>query len=164
MRDWLTQFLDEDLLDDMLRREMARARRHGEHLSLILLEAHCREEIRKEVAYPILKQFARLVKAQTRVEDLGFRLRNRILLLLPETDPFGVRSVAEKISKVAGEQKYLARGGCGGVQVEVKCGMATFPQDGEIIGDLLETLNKDIEIPWENKSLPGRSPEVEVPK
>ena len=84
--DSLTGLLKEDWLKQGLDDELNRAERFGRDLGILMLEPLIPEELVRDLSYPVLKKLGNVSKEVTRIVDVGVRLKNRLLWLLPEQE------------------------------------------------------------------------------
>ncbi|WP_260465804.1 sensor domain-containing diguanylate cyclase [Stutzerimonas xanthomarina] len=110
-----------------LEAELARARRHDESLSLLMLDIDHFKRVNDVHGHPIgdavLKQFTATCASMLRAHDLFGRLGGEeFAIALPHTDLDGARSVAEKI-RMAIEQAPLTTA-AGNIGITVSIGVA----------------------------------------
>ncbi len=100
--DPLTGLINRGLLDDLGAKEIARAKRHGYGLSVVLFELDHFDAITSDYGYEtgdtLLRQVARLVTGNMRREDFVARLDGTAFaLLLPSTRLAGAQQLAERL-------------------------------------------------------------------
>lgn len=105
--DSLTGLLKEEWLKQGLDDELNRAERFGRDLGLLMLEPAVPEELARDLNYPVLKKLGNVSKEVTRVVDVGVRIKNRLLWLLPETSEEGVKVATQKIAEKFSEQEFV---------------------------------------------------------
>src|SRR5690606_32292127 len=105
--DSLTGLLKEEWLKQGLDDELNRAERFGRDLGLLLLEPAIPDELIRDLSYPVLKKLGNVSKEVTRQVDVGVRLRNRLLWLLPETSEEGVKVARNKIAEKFAQQEFV---------------------------------------------------------
>lgn len=122
---------------------IAAGRRHGHSLGCVLLDVDRFKVINDTHGHPagddVLRSVARAVEDRLRVEDVAGRLGgDEILVLLPDTGPEGVRTVAENIRHhvAAGDMRAGGRP----IRVSVSVGWVTW--QGEDGGDLLQRVDR----------------------
>jgi diguanylate cyclase (GGDEF)-like protein len=126
-------------LEISLRRELKRAARHKEPLSLILLECHIvDEDYRRQKFAPVFKQIATIIRRNIRDEDTEIILGRNVLLILPVTFLDGARIVASKIARQI--QKSIIKGieDLTDFEMHLIFGFSNFPADGSEREELLE--------------------------
>ena len=105
--DSLTGLLKEEWLKQGLEDELNRAERFGRDLGLLLLEPTVPPDLVRDLSYPVLKKLGNVSKRVTRIVDVGVRLKNRLLWLLPETSEDGLLVARDKIAKKFAEQDFV---------------------------------------------------------
>ena len=132
----LTQLANTDVLTGVssrrsflagLEAELARARRHNESLSLLMLDIDHFKRVNDLYGHPVgdtvLKQFAAICASMLRAHDLFGRLGGEeFAIALPHTDPDGARSVAEKIRMAIGQLPLSTA--AGDIAITVSIGVA----------------------------------------
>lgn len=141
--DPLTGLANHAQLRRQLEIELARARRHGRELGLVLLDADRFAKINDRHGHAAgdlaLMGLARVLRSRTRAHDLPARQGGeQFAVLLPETGPQGTAGFAEKIRKAVVE----ARLGPGGGRLSVSLGTAVFPRDGADPDELFEAAER----------------------
>lgn len=130
--DGLTEVYNARFLRTALRRELRRASRFGQELSLVRVEL---DAIESQDGEPddsrdamVLRELAGVLSRQVRSFDLVARLGAReFALMLPQTGRDGAVEVAER-TRAAVEQYAFSVGPAG--TVTVTCGVAVFPREG----------------------------------
>lgn len=102
--DPLTGLINRGLLDDLGRKEVARARRHGYGLTVVVMEPDHFDVINSRHGYDIgdgvLRHISALATASLRTEDLVARLdHSEFALLLPSTRIAGAQQMAERLRR-----------------------------------------------------------------
>jgi diguanylate cyclase (GGDEF)-like protein len=142
--DELTQVYNYRFLKTALRREMKRAQRFGQQLSLIMIDVDnlkayndCHGHLRGSF---LLKEIASLFASQVRSWDLVAKYGgDEFTLILPQTEREGALVVAERLrAVVSGHTFPLADPG----SVTVSLGVATFPDDADAAGSLIEAADR----------------------
>jgi len=124
--DALTGLFNRRHLDDELRRRHSDARRHHEPLSVLLLDIDHFKHVNDTYGHPVgdlvLTEFARILEAGTRDEDISGRWGGEeFLVILPRTDLHHAVEVADRIRQtvansvvVSGRQavSVTVSGGC----------------------------------------------------
>ncbi len=146
--DKLTRLYNEDFLREELKRELKRAERYGRPLSFLLIDPNLSEEDYLQVGFLALKKIAAITRELTRFLDIKVRIKNRILILLPETDYHGALKVAEKIYKKIDETTFRQ---FPNIKMNPKIGIASFPEDGVDKESIFKALEKDMEVPLKEK-------------
>jgi diguanylate cyclase (GGDEF)-like protein len=134
--DQLAQFANTDVLTgarsrraffDGLDAELARARRHGDCLSLLMLDIDHFKRVNDVHGHPagdvVLKQFAVICAALLRGHDLFGRIGGEeFAIALPNTDLEGARCVAEKIRQAIAQAPVATT--AGEISITVSIGLA----------------------------------------
>lgn len=125
-------------VDICLKRELKRAARHKEPLSLMLIECYIpNEEYRKTKFVTIFKQIASVIRRIIRDEDYEIIFGRQLLLILPVTFPDGARTVASKITKKVGTVAFKEVENLSSFEVYLIFGFASFPESGTDRSELL---------------------------
>jgi two-component system cell cycle response regulator len=124
--DGLTGLLNHRRLQERLYEEFRRAQRHGDGLSLLMLDLDLFKELNDrcghQVGDRVLKDISKLIVASVRETDLCARYGGEeFAVLLPRTQLNGALSVAERILKGANVKPIE------GQKVTVSIGVACFP-------------------------------------
>ena len=123
--------------------ELARARRHGRELGLVVLDVDRFGKINERHGHAAgdqsLMGVARVLRMNTRAHDLAARSGGEeFAVLLPETGAQGVAVYSEKVRASVSE----ARLGPGASRLTVSLGTAVFPRDGDDVDALLEAADR----------------------
>lgn len=143
--DSLTGLLKEDWLKQGLDDELNRAERFGRDLGLLLLEPEVPEELMRDLSYPVLKKLGNVSKEVTRQVDVGVRVKNRLLWLLPETSEDGVKVATQKISEKFSEQTFVDSSTGESFQGSFRSAYFVFPSQTKDREDILKRLAAQLE-------------------
>jgi diguanylate cyclase (GGDEF)-like protein len=151
LTDDLTEVYNARFIKTALKREVRRAGRHGQELSLLLIEADrfdawCTQhgELRGSVA---MREFAKLLAQQVRSFDLMARAGDaRFIVVLPQTSRSGALEVAERM-RAAVERQSIADATPGAFTVSI--GLSSFPQEGTDDVALVRTAERALARAWE---------------
>jgi diguanylate cyclase (GGDEF)-like protein len=129
--DSLTGLANRRLCTAALEKELARAQRFDEPLTLVLADIDDFKRINDRWGHPtgdeVLKTFARRLQESVREIDLAGRWGGEeFALLLPGTDLEGGRQLAERIRRLVREQRLAAPDGTP-IGVSASFGVASFP-------------------------------------
>jgi len=113
--DGLTQIYNKRYFIESLERELARAKRYGRALSLIMFDIDFFKGINDTYGHlagdHILKELAQLVKGRTRSEEIVARYGGEeFVVLVPETDNAGATALAEQLRKLVEARTYSFEG------------------------------------------------------
>lgn len=130
--DGLTEVYNSRFLRTALRRELRRAARFGQELSLVLVEPDQMEAVRAEQgelrAAALLRELASLLAPQVRAYDLVARAGgDSFMLVLPQTGIADATEIAERLRAAVERQAFL-EGAPGAVTASF--GVASFPREG----------------------------------
>jgi two-component system cell cycle response regulator len=109
--DGLTQIFNRRYFEETLEREISRCNRYGRVMSLVLIDIDHFKQINDTYGHLagdyILKQIASTIRTKVRREDVFARYGGEeFALLLPEVDPKGALSMAEKARKLVESQHF----------------------------------------------------------
>lgn len=145
--DHLTGLYNRLHFDARLKTEVGRARRFGQHLSLLLLDLDDFKAVNDRAGHPagdqVLREVGRLIVEQIRDIDIGARYGGEeFAIILPETPRSGAYVVAERLRRqVAGS--FRRRGsGARITRTTISGGLATFPEDSEDADTLIERADR----------------------
>lgn len=131
--DALTLLYNRRYLDDVLPREMDRARRYGHALSILMIDLdhfkRINDEYGHDVGDEVLNLFGERLRALSRFADLSARWGGEeFLVMMPETSGARAREVAQRLCTGLGTMPYQTR--AGDVTVTLSIGVATMdPED-----------------------------------
>jgi diguanylate cyclase (GGDEF)-like protein len=140
--DHLTGLYNRLYFDARLKTEVGRARRFGQHLSLLFLDLDDFKAVNDSAGHPagdlVLREVGRLIVEQIRDIDIGARYGGEeFAIILPETPRSGAYVVAERLRRqVAGS--FRRRGAAKIPRTTISGGLATFPEDAEDADTLIE--------------------------
>jgi diguanylate cyclase (GGDEF)-like protein len=147
VRDDLTNVYNYRYLRTALRRELRRAARFGQELSIIKidvdhLKAH-NESLGELKGNLLLRELASALAQQVRSFDVMARHgEDEFMLILPQTDRDGAAEVAERV-RAAVERQAFSPTDAGAVTVSL--GVATFPQDAADVRGLAAAADRALQ-------------------
>ena len=146
--DDLTQVYNYRFLKSALRREIKRAGRYHQDLSLLMLDVDNLKGYNDRHGHIrgsfLLREMAGLFAAHVRSWDLVAKYGgDEFTVILPQTDLTGAHAAAERLRCAVEEHTFpLAQRG----QITVSIGIAAFPIDGQTTSALIETADRALYI------------------
>jgi diguanylate cyclase (GGDEF)-like protein len=139
--DGLTGLMDQASFRSRLRSEMARTRRYGTPLSLIMIDIDHFKDYNDAHGHPagdeILRRLAELLQNSCRESDVAARYGGEeFALLAPNLDKTSGMELAERIRLLVSEQ-FLQDD-----RLTVSLGLATAPQDAETPEDFIQAADQ----------------------
>jgi len=134
--DHLTGASNRSYLDSRLESEIRRARRYGEHLSLLLLDLDDFKSVNDTRGHPVgdrvLREVGRLILKTVRDVDIAARYGGEeFAVVLPETPKRGALVVAERV-RAEVEKCFKKRGDFErAIRLTLCGGLASYPEDAE---------------------------------
>jgi len=130
--DNLTGLLNRSAFDEMLAREISRAKRHDSNLTLIFLDLDDFKRINDTLGHlagdEVLKKVSQLIMAEKRSEDFAARYGGEeITILLPETSKSDGWIIGERIRQKIAEMEIPYEGK--NIKATISGGLASFPID-----------------------------------
>jgi diguanylate cyclase (GGDEF)-like protein len=140
-RDPLTDLYNRRHLEISLQRELARARRHGFPLSLLMLDVDHFKAFNDtnghDAGDEVLRNVAQVLKRHTRAEDVACRYGGEeFLVVLPDCRLDDAYSKGEAIREAIAQLHVVSRG-VALPRITSSLGIACYPQDGERMEDLV---------------------------
>jgi two-component system, cell cycle response regulator len=139
--DGLTGLVNHRTLQARLDEHLAACQRYARKVSFILIDIDHFKAVNDTYGHPtgdlVLRGIARLLQTEARTTDVAARYGGEeFALVMPETDRAGAVRTAERIrEKVA---KAVFQSDQGELKVTLSVGVATFPDDAQTKGDLVE--------------------------
>jgi diguanylate cyclase (GGDEF)-like protein len=140
-RDPLTDLYNRRHLEISLQRELARARRHGFPVSLIMLDVDHFKDFNDtnghDAGDEVLRNVAHVLKRHTRAEDVACRYGGEeFLLVLSDCAVDDAYAKGEAIREAIAQLHVFARG-LALPRITASLGIACYPEDGERMEDLI---------------------------
>ncbi|CAH0537531.1 GGDEF domain-containing protein [Vibrio marisflavi] len=112
IRDGLTGLYNRRALEELAPKEMARAQRHNDHLSILLIDIDAFKKINDtyghQVGDSVLRKAAKLIQHATRKEDISFRYGGEeFLVILPATSLDQAALAAAKLRRLIASANLL---------------------------------------------------------
>lgn len=131
--DSLTGLQNRRLFDETFDKELNRARRYGQPLSLVMLDLHRFKEVNDKYGHPrgdeVLRATAATLKKALRTSDSAFRIGgDEFALILPQTDSAQASALSRRIGVVFDD---VLRPLDLEISVAMDHGVSTYPQDGD---------------------------------
>ena len=138
--DPLTGLSNRRLFQETFEKELNRAKRYTQPLSLVSLDLHRFKEVNDQLGHPrgddVLRAVASTLRKSLRTSDAAFRIGgDEFALLLPQTDVAQALALSKRISVVFSE---VLRPLNISVPVSLDHGVATFPMDADRTEELIQ--------------------------
>ncbi|MDR7411678.1 MAG: GGDEF domain-containing protein, partial [Armatimonadota bacterium] len=138
--DPLTDLLNRRMFVEIGQRELARHRRYGDPVSLVLLDLRHFKRVNDTLGHQagdaVLQWVAHVLRRRMRRTDYAFRLGgDEFALLLPGTGSSGALALAESLYQAL-------RSGDGLRGADVTVGVASCPEHGATVDDLLRAADR----------------------
>jgi diguanylate cyclase (GGDEF)-like protein len=142
MTDGLTGLYNFRFFQNYLKKEMARAKRKGGKLSILMIDIDHFKEFNDtyghDVGDEVLKSLGLTLPKLLRTADLVARYGGEeFVVLLPDTDSKGAEEVGSKVGKTLAELKIKEDSGID-LSITVSIGVATFPEHGTTPQEILK--------------------------
>jgi diguanylate cyclase (GGDEF)-like protein len=129
--DELTGLSNRRRFSDCLRAELARARRTGGSLALVMVDLDDLKKVNDALGHPAgdlaLRHVADVLRRGARITDCAARLGgDEFALVLSGSDEEGARGKAERLREEVARHEVPGAG-----RVTVSCGIAVHPRDGQ---------------------------------
>ena len=143
--DNLTGLLNRNAFDEMLSREISRAKRHDSNLTLLFLDLDDFKKINDTLGHmagdEVLKKVAQLIMVEKRSEDISARYGGEeITILLPETSKAEGWLIGERMRQRVEETEIHYEGQ--NIKMTLSGGLASFPIDASDGLTLLKNADK----------------------
>ncbi len=143
--DALTGLLNRNAFDEMLSREISRAKRHESNLTLLFLDLDDFKRVNDTMGHvagdAVLKKVAQVIMEEKRSEDFGARYGGEeMAILLPETSKADGWIIGERVRQRLEETEIRYEGKS--IKVTLSGGLASFPIDADDGLRLLKNADK----------------------
>lgn len=141
IRDALTGLFNRRYLDETFPRELARARRSGHSLALMMIDADHFKDVNDTYGHPagdeVLRRLGRLLKLNMREDDVAARIGGEeFAVLMPKATVRQVAERAEYLRQTFGTA--LIEHGDYSFRVTLSIGIAAFPEHADNTRDLMK--------------------------
>jgi len=141
--DGLTGLLNHRSLTEQLQKETERSSRHNGKFSIIMIDIDNFKSYNDSFGHlegnRVLKHVSRLLMKTARVSDTVARFGGEeFCILVPELDREQVMPFAERVVQNIAEHEFPNR------QVTISAGVATFPNDGKTMTDLIKCADANL--------------------
>lgn len=142
--DHLTGLYNRRLFAENFEKELNRARRYALPLALVILDMHRFKEVNDKHGHPrgddVLRIVAATLRTTLRTSDSAFRIGgDEFALVLPQTDAAQALALSRRVGVVFSESLRPMQLTIG---VSMDHGVATFPQDGDQVEDLVRVADE----------------------
>jgi diguanylate cyclase (GGDEF)-like protein len=162
--DSLTELYNRRVFNEFFERELNRAKRYNQPLSLVMMDMHRFKEVNDKHGHPrgdeVLRMAAATLKKALRTSDFAFRIGgDEFALILPQTDAAQALALSRRVETVfADTLKPLQLN----VTVGMDYGVANFPQDADNAEDLVRIADERL---YQRKHAHrGRAAETPAPR
>lgn len=144
-RDFLTGLVSRGPFQNSLEQEVSRAKRHGQHTTLIFFDLDNFKAINDQHGHlagdAVLKQIGKILLSSKRKEDIACRFGgDEFVILLPETNKFMGSRVGNKIIKQINRSQILHEGKW--IPVTCSGGLASYPLDSQSVQGLINCADR----------------------
>jgi diguanylate cyclase (GGDEF)-like protein len=147
--DPLTGLLNRRYLQDRLEEELARSKRYGRNMCLLMMDLDGFKFYNDTYGHPagdrILKRVAEVIMKSVRTMDVVSRYGgDEFIIILPETDLMLAVKIAERLNNDIAKEALPAENGIAKHErsVTASIGIVSYPQHGETTAQLLENVDK----------------------
>ncbi|MDK9706051.1 MAG: GGDEF domain-containing protein [Desulforhopalus sp.] len=147
-RDGLTNLHNHRSFQDILQREMARTKRYGHPLSLVLFDIDYFKDVNDTHGHPagdqVLINLANTISSAVRPNDIVARYGGEeFAVILPETDRIGMRIFAERLRHCVATITTVTNSGS--IQITISCGGIQYAQGDTLTQqELLEAADRGL--------------------
>jgi diguanylate cyclase (GGDEF)-like protein len=147
--DPLTGLLNRRYLQDRLEEELARSKRYGRNMCLLMMDLDGFKFYNDTYGHPagdrILKRVADVIMRSVRTMDVVSRYGgDEFIIILPETDLMLAVKIAERLNNDIAKEALPAENGIAKPErsITASIGIVSYPQHGETTAQLLENVDK----------------------
>lgn len=145
--DRLTELYNHGYFQSRLEQELARARRFGHRVAVVMLDIDDFKSFNDSYGHPrgdaVLRGVSAIIKATLRDMDVAARYGGEeFALILPETSASGAVAFAERIRADVAAARFVGRPGGAPVRVTVSLGVGVFPDGADSNTSLVEAADQ----------------------
>jgi len=145
--DGLTGAYNYRFFKEQLEKELIRARRHKNHVSIVMMDIDFFKQYNDTHGHPagdyVLRTIAQILRNNIRNIDIAARYGGEeFTLILIETDHGAAAIVAEKIRGLIEKHNFKFENSQPSGKITVSMGVSTFPEDGKTFEELIDAADK----------------------
>ena len=147
--DGLTEVYNRHYFNQILPRELERAKRYKNHLSFLMLDIDYFKKFNDTQGHLAgdwaLKKTSQLIVGSVRITDMVFRYGGEeFAVALPETDKPGTITVARRIRESMSKTRFLDSRIMPTQHLTISIGVCTFPVDAQNFREVIENADKHL--------------------
>lgn len=160
--DPLTGLYNRRLFEEYFEKELNRARRYGQQLSLVIMDLHQLKEVNDRYGHPqgdqVLQAAANTLRKSLRTSDYAFRIGgDEFALLLPQTEPEQAATLSRRVRAIYESAIQPMRLE---IPLGLDYGLAVYPQDGDQKEVLIRVADERLyQLKHSNRAQPVESPQ-----
>ncbi len=164
--DPLTGLYNRRLFEEYFDKELNRARRYGQQLSLVIMDLHQLKEVNDRYGHPqgdqVLQAAASTLRKSLRTSDYAFRIGgDEFALLLPQTEPEQAATLSRRVRAIYESAIQPMRLE---IPLGLDYGLAVYPQDGDQKEVLMRVADERLyQLKHSNRAQPVESPQQTPP-
>jgi len=164
--DPLTGLYNRRLFEEYFDKELNRARRYGQQLSLVIMDLHQLKEVNDRYGHPqgdqVLQAAASTLRKSLRTSDYAFRIGgDEFALLLPQTEPEQAATLSRRVRAIYESAIQPMRLE---IPLGLDYGLAVYPQDGDQKEVLMRVADERLyQLKHSNRAQPIESPQQTPP-
>lgn len=153
-RDGLTNLYNHRYFQDILEKEMVRARRYKHSLSLIMFDIDSFKEVNDSFGHPagdqVLIKLAQAISTVVRPSDIIARYGGEeFAVILPETNQTGLKVFAERLRRCAASVTTIVKGNP--IKVTISCGgVHLYPNDNVTQQEFINSADRGLFLSKQN--------------
>ncbi|MBU1566518.1 MAG: HDOD domain-containing protein [Proteobacteria bacterium] len=153
-RDGLTNLHNHRFFQENLQREMARTKRYGHPLSLVMFDIDFFKDVNDSFGHPagdqVLINLAEAITGAVRPSDIVSRYGGEeFTVILPETDRIGMKVFAERLRRCAAAMTTIFKGSS--IKITISCGGVQYSRNDTITQrELIEAADRGLYLSKKN--------------